>query len=269
MLRHSGKNSALFCVYSSVMTDEKTAVVGDQSLPLQVLQVADLIDVNFDVNSHGVCESFMQQNVPEKDLSDEFRHITYSLRDTRNVYSQKKATKLKKNAVKHLNSKRRKQLFDIRQCEDLKFTDFVEIHHIWNNYMNSILCDLKTGSSEVKLLKCDYHGAYFIVSVSRNPSLIGVKGIVVQETKHTFRLINQRNKIVVVPKNGTMFAFKLNNHLFKLNGSHFKMSPHFRSKVKLKSKQTFDDFFDYKMLSIYGVCMEIISLNVTKILKIC
>ena len=41
---------------------------------------------------------------------------------------------------------------------------------------------------------------------SRNPSLIGIKGIVIEETASTFRFVTQQDKVKTVPKDGTKFS---------------------------------------------------------------
>ncbi len=46
-----------------------------------------------------------------------------------------------------------------------------------------------------KVMKADYHGSLLSVVRSKCPSYIGVKGILLQETQNTLRLIDTDNKI--------------------------------------------------------------------------
>lgn len=52
--------------------------------------------------------------------------------------------------------------------------------------------------------------------------------------------VNFNPFFLVIPKNGTIFAFVHNNVVHKINGSYFKMSSHHRSKLKFKSKKILD-----------------------------
>jgi ribonuclease P protein subunit POP4 len=58
----------------------------------------------------------------------------------------------------------------------------------------------------VKLLKADFTGIILLVESSRNPSLIGLRGIVIEETGSTFRIVSTDSKVRVVPKEGTQFV---------------------------------------------------------------
>jgi ribonuclease P protein subunit POP4 len=57
-----------------------------------------------------------------------------------------------------------------------------------------------------KLSKADFTGISVQVLASRNPSLNGIRGIVIEETGATFRLVGEDGKIKVVPKEGTQFG---------------------------------------------------------------
>lgn len=55
-----------------------------------------------------------------------------------------------------------------------------------------------------QLYKADYHGAKVRVVRSKCPSYVGVEGIVVMDTKNTFRILAQDN----VVRSMTMFFYK-------------------------------------------------------------
>ena len=46
-----------------------------------------------------------------------------------------------------------------------------------------------------RLLKADYDGCLVTVKKSRNPSLVGQSGIVLMETKNTFKIITRDDKV--------------------------------------------------------------------------
>ena len=61
-------------------------------------------------------------------------------------------------------------------------------------------------SIQAKLVKADFTGILLHVTSSRNPSLTGIKGIVIEETASTFRLVTSTDKAKVIPKDGTLFS---------------------------------------------------------------
>jgi len=70
---------------------------------------------------------------------------------------------------------------------------------------------------------------------SSNPSLVGIKGRVVDETRNT--LIIERydnNKEIMVPKDIAVFKFKLENKSVKVLGSLLIGRPEDRLKRKIK-----------------------------------
>lgn len=60
-------------------------------------------------------------------------------------------------------------------------------------------------SIQAKLVKADFTGIILTITASRQPSLIGKSGIVIDETASTFRLVTKEDKVKVIPKDGTMF----------------------------------------------------------------
>ncbi|GFZ50656.1 hypothetical protein JCM24511_08414 [Saitozyma sp. JCM 24511] len=60
-------------------------------------------------------------------------------------------------------------------------------------------------SIQTALSKSDFTGSHLLVLSSRNPSLVGIRGIVIEETASTFRLVSPDHTARVIPKNGTQF----------------------------------------------------------------
>jgi ribonuclease P protein subunit POP4 len=59
------------------------------------------------------------------------------------------------------------------------------------------------------LASADMHGAILEVVRSRCVSRVGLKGIVVRDTKFTFELITEKNTMKSVPKEHTVFRFEI------------------------------------------------------------
>lgn len=75
---------------------------------------------------------------------------------------------------------------------------------------------------------------------------VGVRGIVVKDTKFTFEVITRRNEVKTIPKEHTIFRFeiplasrddaaeKLRNLVFELHGSQFENRAPDRANKKFK-----------------------------------
>ncbi|KAI0050488.1 RNase P/MRP, p29 subunit [Auriscalpium vulgare] len=105
--------------------------------------------------------------------------------------------------------------------EEARFDLFIRLHRMWMDYMSELLglATLPASGSpdpkampssagmHAKLVKADYHGSIMTVRRSKNPALVGVSGIVIQETENTLRVITRQNKLKLLPKHGSVFAF--------------------------------------------------------------
>ncbi|KAJ5468815.1 hypothetical protein N7475_006567 [Penicillium sp. IBT 31633x] len=109
--------------------------------------------------------------------------------------------------------KRKSGLYDLPK-EECKYAIFKGLHELWTGYMQEIL-DLKGGphghispvSHGSKLVSADYHGAEVEVVRSRCPGRVGVKGIVVRDTKFTFVVVTEKDEKKTIPKEHTIFRF--------------------------------------------------------------
>jgi len=90
------------------------------------------------------------------------------------------------------------------------------------------------------LIKADLHGAQITVIRSRCPAYIGTTGLIVQETKHLFKLVTETNRLKVIPKKHSIFSFNVQSKVQEITveiyGSQFCYTPSFRSARKFKYK---------------------------------
>lgn len=57
-------------------------------------------------------------------------------------------------------------------------------------------------------MKADMTGAKMSVRAARNPSLVGLSGIVIEETAGSIRLVGEDSRLRVIPKIGTQFTLR-------------------------------------------------------------
>lgn len=134
----------------------------------------------------------------------------------RQVRLAKEARRKKTVKPKPLSAKEKKAL-GIHETtkEDQKYSIFEPLHELWVGHMQEILGAnaesfkaVNLGSAAI-LCSADYHGAHLEVVRSRCPSRIGLRGIVIRDTKYTFEIITTSNALKVVPKEHTVFRFEV------------------------------------------------------------
>ncbi|CAL2027715.1 unnamed protein product [Caenorhabditis brenneri] len=112
-----------------------------------------------------------------------------------------------------------------------RFADIVPMNTDWQKYFRERLhAHFATKKIDKQILKADYHGALLTVWSAENATQIGISGIVVLETRHTFQMVTQDDRFVVIPKKGSVFRFIIGDRLFSLFGDGMRTRPAWRGK---------------------------------------
>ncbi|XP_046417900.1 ribonuclease P protein subunit p29 isoform X1 [Neodiprion fabricii] len=185
--------------------------------------------------------------------------------DTKSVNEElKKTFTFNKYRTKHVRRKPKKATFltarkrselglnKLDNRINLKYVDALALNQLWLEYMRQMLgvnnfTDLPQGPVEPywdnigqQLLKADFHGAKILVIRSKCPSLVGIHGIVLQDTKCTFRVIGEDSIIRTIPKDTAVFKICLGNVNLQLFGRELCVRPAERSVKKFKSARVPD-----------------------------
>lgn len=161
----------------------------------------------------------------ERIFNDKIQHRTVHLRPTspppqvtareaRRRERERKARDRKKALKpKPLSAKQRRKLglYDLPR-EGQKYATFVPLHQLWLGYVHEILgTGIYTGGQDVgaKLSAADFHGAEVEVVRSGCVGRVGIKGIVVKDTRFVFEIITPKNILKTVPKEGTIFKVEI------------------------------------------------------------
>ncbi|THW87239.1 RNase P/MRP, p29 subunit [Aureobasidium pullulans] len=114
-----------------------------------------------------------------------------------------------------LTAKQKRELgvYDIPK-EQQKYDIYVPIWNLWCAYMREILGMEKSRYVNAAgvgplLASADYHGAMVDVVRCRCVGRVGIKGIVVKDTKFTLEIITPKNELKTVPKEYTVFRFEV------------------------------------------------------------
>ncbi|KNZ53840.1 hypothetical protein VP01_3120g1 [Puccinia sorghi] len=196
------------------------------------------------LSTQDIISTIVPQNIPhlERNYQSKLsgRHLT--LRRTDQSESRKNQIAGSKSNRK-LPSERQARFLELERLIELeqkgyRYEDFVPLHQLWLGYMSELLeVRLKSLDSkesvrtlptegllsrserfagmpsistiQSKLLKADYHGAYLVVHKAKNPSLVDLQGIVIQESEQTFKLIKPDSQIKTVPKAHSIFQISL------------------------------------------------------------
>ena len=201
---------------------------------------------------------------------DRVKHRPLFLRPTspdrnRDARSKRQHERLVKSRAKHrsnkpkpLSAKQKRALciYEIPK-EQQKFAIYEPLHRMWCGYIREILgldggkrtyVDALSGGPI--LVSADYHGALVEVVRSRCVSRVGLKGIVVKDTKFTFEIVTEKNEVKTVPKEHTVFRFEVpfdieeraegekgqerKPLLFEIHGSQFESRAPDRANKKFK-----------------------------------
>ncbi|CAD0059373.1 unnamed protein product [Aureobasidium pullulans] len=114
-----------------------------------------------------------------------------------------------------LTAKQKRELgvYDIPK-EQQKYDIYVPIWKLWGAYMREILGMEKSRYVNAAgvgplLASADYHGAMVDVVRCRCVGRVGIRGIVVKDTKFTLEIITPKNELKTVPKEYTVFRFEV------------------------------------------------------------
>ncbi|XP_065360099.1 ribonuclease P protein subunit p29 [Calliphora vicina] len=128
----------------------------------------------------------------------------------------------------------------------MKYEEALPLHRLWKGYMKEHL-GLREGDQVPKvydagydafsklLVKTDLHGAKMYVMQSKCPTLVGLSGIVVLDTKNVLKLLGKDDRLRTVPKSECVFGMKLGNMKFTIFGKHLCIRPAERSVKKIKN----------------------------------
>jgi len=131
----------------------------------------------------------------------------------RRAREKKKEQRKKALKPKPLNATQRRKLglYEVPR-EGQKYAVFEPLHNLWLGYIREILgSEIYTGgeSAGAKLASADFHGAEVEVVRSGCVSRVGIKGIVIKDSRFAFEIITRKNKLKLVPKEDTVFRLEV------------------------------------------------------------
>ncbi|XP_069595392.1 ribonuclease P protein subunit p29 [Ranitomeya imitator] len=190
--------------------------------------------------SEAFVKSFLRRCVPSLENVDEF----LGRKALALEHEQKKKTR-KRHKAKGFTAKERRELKLFRINPDQqRYHMYLPLHQLWKQYIRDLCNGLRPGTQtqmiQSKILKADLHGAAVTVFKSKCPSYVGLAGIILQESKHVFKIITEEDKLKVVPKLNCVFSVEIDGFITYIYGSKLQMRASERSAKKFKAKGSID-----------------------------
>ncbi|XP_053668031.1 ribonuclease P protein subunit p29 [Anopheles marshallii] len=127
--------------------------------------------------------------------------------------------------------------------DTVKYKDALKLHKMWCGYYDTlfpsdqlpVVTESRYNTVVASLLKADYHGAKIHIVRSKQSSVVGMKGIVVLDTKGTFKMVSKDNRLRTIPKNDSQFEVTIRDKVITIFGKHLNARPAERSVKKAKT----------------------------------
>lgn len=143
------------------------------------------------------------------------------------------------------------------------YSNYIPMYRdLWLNYIKEVLNiprDIKEASklsingnnALLKLSMAEYNGAKLKVTMSKNPNLIGMEGIVIWDSQKSFIMCKKGtlvDELKIIPKKGTVFEFQIpvtseEALQYSILGDRFKYRSSDRAGRKFKSRRVDDMLF--------------------------
>jgi len=155
-----------------------------------------------------------------------------------NQLQVKKKIRKKKKKEMTAQRKRTSRAFLIPN-EQRKYDLYLPLHRLWCEYVTSFV-EGPLSSLSSRLIKADWHGSILTVIRSKNPSIIGLSGICLQEHQNTFKIITKSDIMKTLPKKGNVFTLQAGSYAVTLYGDQICCRTAERTIKKFKSGPTIE-----------------------------
>ncbi|XP_060533141.1 uncharacterized protein LOC132706075 [Cylas formicarius] len=191
--------------------------------------------------SRKYIQNMLQQHLPSTDIKYLRNDLQWQFILEQHSLRKKSARRPKKTFLTRQQRKEANLLKLPR--EGWSYKSLGIIRNMWKDYMRQNLDFIKKAPSPVDpdwnsfslvVAKSELIGAEIKVIRSKVPSLIGMSGTVVLETKLSFQIVTPQSKLKTILKEMSVFEVILDNLRFVFFGKHLATRPNERSVKKIK-----------------------------------
>ena len=203
------------------------------------------MNINLPENKNNNLNEFLIKFFPnEKVFENEYT--------SEKVFVLDKFIKIKRKNKKRISkSNYTKNLISKIKKDKISYETLLPMNKIWNEYINNLLNG--TLNEEIiasKLLKADLHGSIIEVINSNNKNNIGIKGILIYESKRTLNILTKENKVKTILKPGSLFEITFNNIEIQILGDNFLYKSAERTKAKYKIRYNLNNNYLNNLMNI-------------------
>lgn len=131
-------------------------------------------------------------------------------------FSRQKRKHLSRKGNKLLSKTIKKARYDARQLRSteslqIDYKNYIFMNDLWKQYITELLKDTTNNEAILqRMVTADYHGCLIRVVQAKNASLIGKEGIVIQETKTLFIIVEKfKNRRCSILKKDCLFSMDI------------------------------------------------------------
>ena len=214
---------------------EKIEIFNENKIDIKIYSKINLDEIKSEKNiqtKNLIKPLFPNDEVFEKEFTPDKIYLIDKFINRTTKKNKKKQMKLNytHNMIKNLKK------------EKMDYTSLLSMNQLWKEYITELMNNSNNDDTILnKILKADLHGAILTVINSTNKNNIGINGIVIFESKRTFNLLNKKNEIKTILKNGSVFEIEINNGIkILIYGDNFIFKSAERTKIKFKPKFYFN-----------------------------
>ena len=135
----------------------------------------------------------------------------------------------RKHSWKNLSTRKFRETHTKFNKSKITFENISPISNLWKEYSQRIQPE------NINVSKMDLHGAYVTVTSSRDPSLVGVSGVVVKESYGALVIVSEDNKVRQINKNYSIIELNVQDKTFEINLAAMRCKPYQRPTKKWKT----------------------------------
>lgn len=187
---------------------------------------------------------FLKSTTLEKEITEGLSKKIYLNKDL-NTFRKKKQEKTSSEPCKgmkrnrELSGKEKRQLkLGRRNIRNVSYADALLIHKHWCSYIEGMDLSNDPEAFYLQLSKCDMNGVMLRIVQAKNPSLVGVTGVVIVDRKFTFTVVDSTSAVKVIPKVGCVFEIfwqKSDDKKIHLFGKYMCIRPEERAVRKIRT----------------------------------
>eukprot|EP00667_Euglena_gracilis_P022443 EG_transcript_24988 len=169
-------------------------------------------------SAHSECRSLQDilfKNAKQRRIFDQRVTSTHRELLLKRMPSKRRPKKRRRKIWVSSRRLRRRPQFFQPEKENRRHDVFLPLHQLWKEYTAE---ELQRTSFAQHILKGALHGAEVRVVESRQASLVGVRGLILDETPRTFMIITAEDKLKVLPKAQSVFAIQYEGKVATLPG---------------------------------------------------